>query len=86
MCDCRSRIESKLLEDLPGKLPEGHKDLSVRLEGYALMMGQGTMQSRQIMPVEVTYQAPTRKGEMKPKKQTLNMAASHCMFCGEKYA
>ena len=85
MCDCRKRIESQLLEDIPAQLPAGYQRLSVRLEGYALMMGEGTMKSRQIMPIEITYQAPTKAGVMKDKKQTMNMAASYCMFCGEKY-
>jgi hypothetical protein len=86
MCDCRNRIESKLREDLPAQLPEGHKDLGVRLEGYALMMGEGVMRSRQIMPIEITYQAPTKAGVMKARKQTMSMAASYCMFCGERYS
>lgn len=86
MCDCRQRIESMLQEDLPAQLPAGHQNLNVRLQGYALMMGEGSMRSQQIMPFEVTYQAPTKAGAMKDKKQVMNMAASFCMFCGEKYA
>lgn len=85
MCNCRKDIEAKLLEDIPTQLPAGHQRLSVSLEGYALMFGEGVMQSRQIMPIQVKYQAPTKAGVMKDKKQTMNMAASYCMFCGEKY-
>ena len=74
-----------LMEDLPAQLPKGHQRLRVSLQGYALMMGVGAAKSQQFMPIEVTYQAPTKAGVMKDKKQTMNMAASHCMFCGEKY-
>ena len=43
MCDCRQRIESMLQEDLPAQLPAGHQNLNVRLQGYALLMGEGSM-------------------------------------------
>ncbi|WP_405120787.1 hypothetical protein [Pseudomonas leptonychotis] len=43
------------------------------------------MTSRQIMPIGITYQAPTKGGVMKDKKMKMSMAASFCMFCGEKY-
>jgi hypothetical protein len=85
MCNCRQETEARLLEALPETLPKGHKNLSARLTGYALMFGGGEMQSRQIMPIEVTYQAPTKAGVMKDKKQSMSMQANYCMFCGEKY-
>lgn len=74
------------MEALPGQLPEGHAGLSVRLTGYALMMGGGMAKSRQVMPIDIEYQAPTRVGVMKTKKKSMSMMASYCMFCGEKYA
>lgn len=85
MCNCRQETERRLLEALPDQLPEGHQNLSARLTGYALMLGEGLMVSRQIMPIEVTYQAPTKAGVMKDKKQSMSMQANFCMFCGEKY-
>ena len=85
MCNCRQETEARLLESLPKLLPEGHQNLSARLTGYALMMGNGTMQSRQIMPIDITYQAPTKAGVMKDKRQSMSMQANYCMFCGEKY-
>ncbi|WP_152545508.1 hypothetical protein [Pseudomonas chlororaphis] len=59
--------------------------MSARLAGYALMFSDGVMQSCQIMQIEVTYQAPTRAGVMKEKRQLMSMKANYCMFCGEKY-
>ena len=85
MCDCRQKTERRLLEALPAQLPEGHKNLSARLTGYAIMLGDGVMASRQVMPIDITYQAPNRAGVMKDKKQSMSMQANYCMFCGEKY-
>lgn len=85
MCNCRKETEARLLEALPEQLPAGHKNLSARLTGYALMFSDGAMQSCQVMPIEVTYQAPTKAGVMKDKKQSMSMKANFCMFCGEKY-
>jgi hypothetical protein len=85
MCNCRQETEARLLEHLPAQLPECHKNLSARLTGYALMFGDGKMQSRQVMPIDITYQAPTKAGVMKDKKKSMSMQANYCMFCGEKY-
>ena len=49
------------------------------------MMDGGVAKSRQVMPIEITYQAPTRAGVMRDKKQSMSMVANFCMFCGEKY-
>lgn len=87
MCNCRSEIEAKLLESVKGQLPGDIKDLTVELGGYAFMLG-AELQMKNIMPINVEYQAPVKKapGTFKPKKQTMNMTGSYCMFCGEKYA
>jgi hypothetical protein len=85
MCDCRQKTEARLLNALPEQLPKDHANLRVSLAGYALMMGTGTAQSRQVMPIDITYQAPTKAGVMKEKKQKMSMMANYCMFCGEPY-
>lgn len=85
MCNCRQETEARLLKAIPEQLPKGHAGLSVRLTGYALMMDGGVAKSRQVMPIEITYQAPTRAGVMRDKKQSMSMVANFCMFCGEKY-
>ncbi|WP_223507792.1 hypothetical protein [Pseudomonas sp. BF-B-25] len=73
------------MEALPEQLPKDHKNLRVSLGGYALMMGEGIAQSRQVMPIDIYFSAPTRGGVFKDKKQTMNMMANYCMFCGVKY-
>lgn len=85
MCDCRKQTELRLIDAVSQTLPEGHEALCVRLDGYALMMGEGVAKSRQVMPISITYRAPTRAGVMKDKKQSMSMMANYCMFCGEKY-
>jgi hypothetical protein len=85
MCNCKQETEAGLAEALPDQLPEGHEGLSARLTGYAMMIGDGVMHLRQVMPIAVTYRAPTKAGVMKEKKQSMSMQANYCMFCGEKY-
>lgn len=85
MCECRQKNEARLLEAIPTQLPEGATDIGARLQGYALMMGDGVMTSRQVMPFEVTYKLPTKAGVIKDKKQSMSLTANYCMFCGEKY-
>lgn len=85
MCTCKQDTEARLLEALPAELPEGFKGLSARLTGYAMFFGGNQAQFKQVMPIEVTYQAPTKAGVMKDKKKSMSMLANFCMFCGEKY-
>lgn len=85
MCNCRVETEARLMKAIPEQLPEGHRNLRVSLGGYALIMGESGAQSRQVMPIAITYEAPNRAGAMKDKKQSMSMMANYCMFCGEKY-
>ena len=87
MCDCRKDIEGRLLDRVKGQVPEGSKDLSVALGGYAFLMGEGTLEMKNVMPINIEYQVPVKKqpGAFKRKKQTMNMTGNFCMFCGEKY-
>ncbi|MEO8641887.1 hypothetical protein [Pseudomonas sp.] len=87
MCNCKQDTESRLVEALaePDQLPEGATKISARLTGYAMMLGENLMRFRQVMPIEVEFQLPTKAGVMKLKKQKMSMTANYCMFCGEKY-
>lgn len=85
MCNCRQETEARLLESLPEQLPKGIEGLKASLQGYALMFNGTAFSSCQVMPIEVTYRAPTKAGVMKNKKQSISMKANYCMFCGEKY-
>ena len=88
MCNCKQDTERRLIEALsePEQLPEGAINISARLTGYAMMLEEGrTMRYRQVMPIDVEFQAPTKAGAMKIKKQKMSMQANYCMFCGTKY-
>jgi hypothetical protein len=85
MCDCRKTLEASIKESVQAGLTEGCTDLRVSLDGYALMFGNGTAKSQQFMRAEVSYQKPTKAGALKPKKDSVNMLAKFCMFCGEAY-
>lgn len=89
MCDCRKRIETGVTDQVAAKLPEGTQQLRVSLQGYAMVFG-GPVSSKQYMVAEITYQAPTKGTKHKPsvmrdRKDAVNIMASFCMFCGEKY-
>ncbi|AYN94397.1 hypothetical protein EAW52_10715 [Pseudomonas sp. LTJR-52] len=87
MCTCKSDNEKRLTDHVAKQLPEGAKNLSVRLTGYSLCITNGEMKALQTMPVEIEYDAPVKKspGSFKPKKQKSFLAARYCMFCGEAY-
>ncbi len=89
MCDCRQRLETSLSENYAPQLPEGAQNLQVSMQGYAMMFS-GPVASKQYMEAEVTFQAPTKGSKTKPsvmrdRKDRVNVLASFCMFCGEKY-
>lgn len=75
MCDCRSDIEKRLLDHVGKQLPEGSRNLSVSLQGYAFGVTDGGMKMQNVMPIAVEYEEPVKKkpGEFKRKKQTQNM-------------
>lgn len=86
MCKCRSDIEARLVDRIKDQIPEGSKELSVRLEGYALVFGDDLgLTMKNVLPIKIEYQAPVKKGGFKTKKQTMNMTGNYCMFCGGKY-
>jgi hypothetical protein len=85
MCECKQKNEQRLQEALPEQLPAGAMNIEARLQGYALMFGDGEMAYRQVMPFEITYQMANRDGVLKDKKKVMSLTANFCMFCGEKY-
>lgn len=84
MCDCRTRIEEKLLNKFRDDAPEatGH---GAKLTGYALIFGE-TVTEKGCMPIEHTAKFPLKKGGVKEKTQKINIMFTYCPFCGEKYA
>jgi len=85
MCDCRQRIEGLVKEGFAKNLSPDCKNLGVRLDGYALALGHAAASSRMYMRANVSYQKPSKNNVLKNKKDCVNIVASFCMFCGEKY-
>ncbi len=87
MCDCRSNIETRLLDKIAAQIPEGSKNLSTKLGGYAFLLGGSGIAMRNVMPIDIEYEEPIKKrpGEFKRKRQKMSMHGNFCMFCGEKY-
>ena len=84
-CECRSTLEDRLREKVRGQLPEGARSFSGHLEGYAFIMGEGNSLGMQpVMPFRVEYEAPKKRGDgFAKKKQTFNITANFCPFCGK---
>lgn len=91
MCDCRSRIESGVLESYSERLTAaGATGIEVSLQNYAMVF-KGPVPFKQYAVAEISYTRHTKGTAAKPsrpmaKKETINVLASYCMFCGEKYA
>lgn len=83
-CDCKSRIEEKLLARFKEQSPEatGHE---VELKGYGFFLGN-SVTIKGVMPIEAKADFPIKKGGIKSKTSKQNMAFSYCPFCGIKYA
>ncbi|GAB2798892.1 hypothetical protein GCM10027040_27270 [Halomonas shantousis] len=84
-CECRSRIEEKLRAKVMEQLPEGARDFVGTLEGYAFIMTDNMGLGMQpVMPFKVEYEAPKKRGDgFTKKKQTVNITANYCPFCGK---
>lgn len=85
-CDCHTRVEASCKEKIASQLPEGYRDLSVELGGYVFGIESNTVTHRAAMPVTANYFAPKKGGGMKSVKQTIQMRATYCPFCGAAYA
>jgi hypothetical protein len=84
MCDCKQRIEEKLLDKAKEQFPksENHK---ASLEGYAMVFdSNGEMRTKPFMPALITHEATSRQGNKRTKKEKMNFVFSYCPFCGEK--
>lgn len=84
MCDCKSKIEKRLLD----RFAEQYKgaDHQIELKGYGVVVEGGKMKSRGCMSAEASYMHTFKNGNTKRKKVAQSMFFNYCPFCGEKYA
>lgn len=83
MCDCRPRIEGKLLDKFRTQFPDATEH-RIKLTGYALIFGK-ELTEKGCMPIEQTAKFPLKKGGAKEKVQKISMMFTFCPFCGTKY-
>lgn len=82
-CDCRSRIEEKLLDRFKEKSPTAQNH-ELSLDGYCLGVIGNSLVSMPAMPVKMVADHPLKKGGFKKKTEMGNMIFSYCPFCGMK--
>lgn len=86
MCDCKSRIEKRLLDNFKERFPEA-SDHTAKLQGYAFIMNGVTSELtlKGCMQLEKTAKFPIKKGGVKQKTVKVSMMFTFCPFCGVKY-
>lgn len=84
MCDCRKRVEKKMLEQFHYEAPEAveHK---VNLLGYGIVFKSGKASENGLMRAAETANFPLKKGGMKEKKKEVSVLFTFCPFCGVRY-
>ncbi|MDT8383023.1 MAG: hypothetical protein RRB22_01260 [Gammaproteobacteria bacterium] len=81
MCDCRSVLEKKLLQRVQNANPEA-TGINIGLGGYVYVIG-GSVGMKPSLPIEGSFDLPTKSGGTKTKRIKERMIASYCPFCGE---
>lgn len=84
MCNCRNDIEAKLLNRHKDNSPDSRLH-TAELTGYGFIITDSGMKEVGQMPIELTCEAPLKKGGFKIKKERMSMFFTFCPFCGEKY-
>jgi hypothetical protein len=83
-CDCKKRIEARLLERFRAEHPNG-QDHSASLDGYGFALtDDNKMVMRGGSPIVLHTSLPTKTISMKPKKIRETMLWTFCPFCGTK--
>jgi hypothetical protein len=86
MCDCKSRIEERLVANFKERSPEA-TDHSAKLQGYAFIMNGVTSELtlKGCMQLEKIAKFPMKKGGIKRKVTKVSMMFAFCPFCGVRY-
>ncbi|AIY82215.1 hypothetical protein U728_3768 (plasmid) [Clostridium botulinum 202F] len=83
-CDCIESVK-KGIEEKFQKREDIEKVNKVSLENAALMFTEAGCQSQLYSLMVIEYDYKNRKGEIKHKKEKVNMCYAYCPFCGKKY-
>lgn len=81
-CNCRSDIESKLLERFKSETPTWHNH-AVTLSGYGFCIVEDKVITRPYAEVNRVADMPKKSGGYSVKRTKLNMYFTYCPFCGK---
>lgn len=84
MCNCYSDTTERLKAHISKQLPEGSAGLDLEMQGYVFLFGEG-VSHKAAHNVRIEYMTPKKAGGMKKVTKNMNMIATFCPFCGEKY-
>ena len=84
MCNCRSDIESKLLENYKAITP-GATLHQIKLTGYGFFLSGNHLIEQGKMGIEGEAVHRLKNGNSKPKKIKQDMAFTYCPFCAQPY-
>lgn len=85
-CNCIKETEIDILERL-SKVNKDFKDKKITRAEFENscfdFMNEGREQLYSVIGIEYDYK--NKKGEMKHKKESINLSYRYCPICGEKY-
>lgn len=80
-CDCIRRIEKKIADSY-AKKEEVEEVIGVTFENVGFFTEGGTQLYGELA---ATYTKRNKKGELKTKRDKVNMCYNFCPFCGKPY-
>ena len=84
-CNCINEVKEDIKHRYELKEEVERVDI-VSIENLAIMFTEsGKGQTQTYSPVKVEYNYKDKKGQIKHKKEKVNLAYKYCPFCGKKY-
>lgn len=85
-CNCFEETLERLKEHIAPQIPQGAIDLKIDWDGRTFMLSKGEFAPTN-PKVKIEYRAPKKGGghAVNLKKDSVNITASHCCFCGNEY-
>lgn len=87
MCNCFEETLVRLEDHVKSQIPADAEEFEIDWEGRALFLSRGEYAPCN-PKVAYSFRPMKRDGTLakNKRKETVNITASHCAFCGEKYA
>lgn len=86
-CNCYGEMKKRVLEHLAKDLPDGATEPDIELDGYTfgIRTGSNDLIHQAAHQAVIRYEEPKKKGGMKKTVKKIQVFATFCPFCGEKY-